>query len=338
MLEIRDLKVRIGPFTIVDIERLTLLPGQRLGLVGESGSGKTMTAMSIIGLQPAEAVVTGSIRFNGRELVGLTDNELSPVRGQEIGVIFQDPAKALNPMMRIGRQVAEAIRLHMALPRKEVRERVVDLLTRVHLRDASSLLHRYPHQLSGGQQQRVLIAIAIACDPKLLLADEPTTSLDVTVQNGILELISELSASRNMSLLFVTHDLGVIQSVSEVIGVIYGGQMAEFGPTEQVIGSPFHQYTRALIAANPGIADDEHLGEVMGQPLDTIRGTVPSLGKFPSGCRFRGRCMAETEQCVQSPESEELAGHLFRCWNPTRDAADARRAADGGDEATHVSG
>jgi len=338
MLEIRDLKVRIGPYTIVDIEHLSLLPGQRLGLVGESGSGKTMTAMSIVGLQPAEAEVTGSIRFNGQELVGLTDREFSPVRGREIGVIFQDPARALNPMMRIGKQVAEAIRLHMDLPRAKVRERVVELLTQVQLRDAESLLRRYPHQLSGGQQQRVLVAIAIACEPRLLIADEPTTALDVTVQNGILDLIRELSASHNMSLLFVTHDLGVIQTVSEMIGVIYGGQMVEYGPTGQVIASPFHQYTQALISANPGIADDEHLGEVVGQPLDTISGTVPSVGQFPSGCRFRGRCVAETEQCVQTPETRDVAGHLFRCWNPTRDVAEAERAANSGDKETHVSG
>jgi peptide/nickel transport system ATP-binding protein len=328
MLEIRDLKVTIGQFPIVDIERLTLPPGRRLGIVGESGSGKTMTAMSIVGLQPSEAVVTGSIRFNGRELVGLTDREFSAVRGREIGVIFQDPAKALNPMMRIGRQVSEAIRLHLDLPRRQLDERVVDLLTQVQLQDAGSLLRRYPHQLSGGQQQRVLIAIAIACDPKLLIADEPTTSLDVTVQNGILELVRELSASRNMSLLFVTHNLGVIQSISEMIAVIYGGQMVEFGPTEKIISTPFHQYTQALISANPGIADDQHLGAVLNQPLTTIRGSVPSLGKFPSGCRFRGRCVAETEKCVQSPPTEDIEGHLFRCWNPTGDVVVARGAAD----------
>jgi peptide/nickel transport system ATP-binding protein len=328
MLEIRDLKVTIGPFTIVDIERLTLPPGRRLGIVGESGSGKTMTAMSIIGLQPGEAVVTGSIRFNGRELVGLTDRELSAVRGPEIGVIFQDPAKALNPMMRIGRQVSEAIRLHRHLSRRQLEERVVDLLTQVHLRDAGSLLRRYPHQLSGGQQQRVLVAIAIACDPKLLIADEPTTSLDVTVQEGILSLIRELSASRNMSLLFVTHNLGVIQSISEMIAVVYGGQVVELGPTDQVINRPFHQYTRALIAANPGIADDEHLDEVVNQPLTTIRGSVPSLDRFPSGCRFRGRCAAETRKCAQAPVTEEREGHSFRCWNPAGDAAEVTGNAD----------
>jgi peptide/nickel transport system ATP-binding protein len=328
MLEICDLKVTIGPFTIVDIERLSLPPGRRLGIVGESGSGKTMTAMSIIGLQPNEAVVTGSIKFNNQELVGLTNRELSAVRGPEIGVIFQDPARALNPMMRIGRQVSEAIRLHMDLPRKELQERVVDLLTQVQLRDARKLLRRYPHQLSGGQQQRVLIAIAIACDPKLLIADEPTTSLDVTVQNGILNLIRDLSDSRNMSLLFVTHDLGVIQSISEMIAVVYGGQVVEFGPADQIINKPFHQYTQALISANPGIADNERLCDVVNKPLNTISGSVPSLDKFPSGCRFRGRCVAETEKCAQMPKTEDFKGHLVRCWNPTRNITVTRGAAD----------
>ena len=202
----------------------------------------------------------GSIRFNGRELVGLTDRQLAEVRGREIGVVFQDPAKALNPMMRIGRQVAEAIRLHMDLPRNQLRAHVLDLLTQVQLPEAEALLRRYPHQLSGGQQQRVLIAIAIACDPKLLIADEPTTALDVTVQNGILSLLRELSTSRNMGLLSSVMTSVSSRQISEAVGVVYGGQMVEFGPAERVIGHPRHRYTQALVSANPGIAADEHLG------------------------------------------------------------------------------
>src|SRR5690606_21240249 len=178
MLNISDLRVTIGPHTIVDIENLSVASGTRLGIVGESGSGKTMTAMSIVGLLPDDATVSGSIRFQDRELVGLSDRRMAEIRGRDIGVVFQDPAKALNPMMRIGRQVAEAIRLHMDLPAAKVRDRVVELLTQVHLPDAAGLLRRYTHQLSGGQQHRVLIAMAIACGPKLLIADEPTTALD----------------------------------------------------------------------------------------------------------------------------------------------------------------
>jgi peptide/nickel transport system ATP-binding protein len=329
MLEIRDLKVEIGPYTIVDIERLSVPAGTRLGIVGESGSGKTMTAMSIVGLLPNDAVVSGSILFKGQELVGLTDRELTSLRGRDIGVVFQDPAKALNPMMRIGRQVAEAIRLHMDLSKVQVRERVVDLLTQVQLPDAEDLLRRYPHQLSGGQQQRVLIAIAIACDPQLLIADEPTTSLDVTVQNGILELVRDLSVSRDMGLMFVTHDLGVIQAISEMIAVVYGGHVVEYGPAEQVIGNPRHRYTQALVSANPGIADDEHLGLVVNQRLDVIAGSVPALGRFPSGCRFRGRCAAELGDCAQPPEVTVVDGdHSFKCWNPVDGEAAMRGATD----------
>ncbi len=325
MLTIRDLKVAIGRHTIVSIERLDIPAGTRLGIVGESGSGKTMTAMSIVGLAPNTAVVSGSVRFNDRELVGLNDRQLAEVRGRDIGVIFQDPAKALNPMMRIGRQVAEAVRLHMDLPRDQVRERVGRLLTRVHLADARSLMRRYPHQLSGGQQQRVLIAIAIACDPKLLIADEPTTALDVTVQSGILSLLRELSVERRMGLLFVSHDLGVIQTISEVVGVVYGGQLVELGPVDRVIGQGRHRYTRALVFANPGIADDEHLGEVVGRRLDVIPGSVPALGSFPSGCRFRGRCSSEIMSCAQLPEiSVASDGHIFKCWNPIDDITGSR--------------
>lgn len=330
MLEIRNLEVAIGRHTIVSIERLALPAGTRLGIVGESGSGKTMTAMSIVGLQPNTAVVSGSVRFNDRELVGLSDRQLAEVRGRDIGVIFQDPAKALNPMMRVGRQVAEAIRLHMDLARNQVRERVLQLLTQVHLPDARGLMRRYPHQLSGGQQQRVLIAIAIACDPKLLIADEPTTALDVTVQSGILSLLRELSDERRMGLLFVSHDLGVIQTISDVIGVVYGGQLVELGPAERVIGQARHRYTRALVSANPGIADDEHLGEVVGRQLEVIPGSVPSLDRFPAGCRFRGRCIAEIASCAQPPEiSVASEGHIFKCWNPI----DAVNESQGGVDA-----
>ncbi|MDE0376033.1 MAG: ABC transporter ATP-binding protein [bacterium] len=317
MLEIRDLDVAIGRHTIVSVERLDIPAGTRLGIVGESGSGKTMTAMSIVGLQPSTAVVSGSVRFNDRELVGLSDRRLAEVRGRDIGVIFQDPAKALNPMMRVGRQVAEAIRLHMDLPRDRLRARVLQLLTQVHLPDARTLMRRYPHQLSGGQQQRVLIAIAIACDPKLLIADEPTTALDVTVQSGILSLLRELSVERKMGLLFVSHDLGVIQTISEVIGVVYGGQLVELGPARTVIRQARHRYTQALVSANPGIADDEHLGEIVGRQLDVIPGSVPALDRFPSGCRFRGRCSAEIASCAQPPEISVAGdGHIFKCWNP----------------------
>jgi|APSaa5957512535_1039671.scaffolds.fasta_scaffold46094_2 peptide/nickel transport system ATP-binding protein len=324
MLEIRDLSVSIGPHEIVHIDALDLPAGRRVGLVGESGSGKTMTAMSIVGLQPADAKVTGSITFEGSELLGRSETEMAKVRGGDIGLILQDPARALDPMMRIGRQVSEAIRLHMNLSRKEVVDRVLSLLAQVQLPDPEQLLRRYPHQLSGGQQQRVLIASAIACDPKLLIADEPTTALDVTVQEGILELLVRLSDERGMGVLFVSHDLGVVRFVCEEIAVVYGGRLVEVGPTTSVVRTSRHRYTESLLAANPGIASSDELEQYVGRRLDVIRGSVPALGDFPTGCRFRDRCDFATDACSEPPPTMiSEHGHRFRCWNPAGGDVDA---------------
>lgn len=323
MLEIRDLTVTIGHHRIVHIHELDIPAGRRLGLVGESGSGKTMTAMSILGLLPDEAVVTGSITFGGRQLLGSSDAEMSKIRGKDVAVVFQDPARALNPMMRIGRQIAESIKLHMKLPRDAVRERVVNLLRQVQLPDPESLLRRYPHQLSGGQQQRVLIAIAMACDPKLLIADEPTTALDVTVQEEILRLLVSLSEERQMSLLFVSHDLGVVRFVCDSVAVAYGGNIVEIGPTDQIVQYPQHRYTNALLGANPGIPAAAHIEHFVGQRLQVIPGSVPAQGNFPAGCRFRNRCEAATDQCATEPPVTELGEtHRFHCWNPVGRSAD----------------
>ncbi len=315
MLEIEDLNISIGAHQIVSLEHLSIPAGRRLGLVGESGSGKTMTAMSIIGLLPREAVVTGSIKFSGVEMVNRPERELSNFRGSEIGTIFQDPLRALNPTMRVGKQVGEALRLHNTVPNKGVKQRTVELLDQVQLPDSAALARRYPHQLSGGQQQRVLIAMAIACNPKLLIADEPTTALDVTVQKEILELLARLSAERGMAVLFVSHDLGVIQSISDHVAVLYGGSLVETGPTDQIVGSPRHRYTEALINVNPGHPED--IAASLGKPLITIKGSVPPLGAFLSGCRFRGRCPHEVDTCATEPPITEMPdAHSFKCWNP----------------------
>lgn len=315
MLEIDDLNISIGAHRIVSIEHLSIPAGRRLGLVGESGSGKTMTAMSIIGLLPREAVVTGSIKFSGVEMVNRAERDLSEVRGSEIGTIFQDPLRALNPTMRVGKQVGEALRLHNTVPKKDVKKRTVELLDLVQLPDPATLSRRYPHQLSGGQQQRVLIAMAIACDPKLLIADEPTTALDVTVQKEILELLARLSAERGMAVLFVSHDLGVIQAISDHVAVLYGGNLVETGPTDRIVGSPHHRYTEALISVNPGHPED--INASLGEPLVTIKGSVPPLGAFLPGCRFRGRCPHEVDKCAeQPPVTAATEQHTFRCWNP----------------------
>ncbi len=317
MLEVRDLSLTIGAHRIVAIDEFRIRPGERVGLVGESGSGKTMMAMSIAGLQPAEAVVGGSIRLDDRELTTMSDRERARIRGSEIGMIFQDPLKALNPLMRIGRQVAEAVRLRADVSRHEARERVLQLLRQVHLSDAETLARRYPHQLSGGQRQRALIAMAIARRPKLLIADEPTTALDVTVQEGILELILDLSRDHGMALLFITHDLGVVRAVSDRVAVMYGGNLVESGPVDAVIQAPKHRYTEALIGASPTQVSADQIETQLGRPFSAIPGNVPPLGGFPAGCRFRGRCSAEIEACRDEPPVDtKNQDHQFTCWNP----------------------
>lgn len=323
LLKIRDLKVQIGPYTIVDLEELDLAAGRRVGIVGESGSGKTMTAMSIVGLQPRDAKVTGSIEFDGKQLIGLSEQKLAALRGSDIGVVFQDPLRALNPTMRVGRQVGEVLRLHQNLSRSQIKTRVLELLSQVQLPKPEELVRRYPHQLSGGQQQRVMIAMAIACNPKLLIADEPTTALDVTVQKGILQLIARLSDEHDMAVLFVSHNLGVIKAISDEVAVVYGGHMVESGPADVVVDSPRHRYTEALLGANPGHSlGDEGIEARIGQRMEIIRGSVPPLGAFPSGCRFRGRCEFEVDRCAESPPIDRsVEGHRHKCWNPAQVAA-----------------
>jgi len=322
MLEIRDLRVSIEGREIIHIDHLDLQSGSRLGLVGESGSGKTMTVKAIAGLLPDDTKISGSIKFDGRDLLTLSDREFANVRGNKIGFVFQDPARSLNPMMRIGKQVSEAIRIHTDLKGSAVTEKVIDLLGQVQLPDPASLLRRYPHQLSGGQQQRVMIAAAIAADPDLLIADEPTTALDVTVQEEILHLLISLSEKRKMSLLFVSHDLGVVRFVCERVAVIYGGNIVESGLIEEVVTNPLHRYTSALLAANPGMPKDNNFSAFIGKRLQTITGSVPAVGKFPSGCRFRNRCQFATDECSTVPPTVTTeSDHQYLCWNPSSGGA-----------------
>jgi peptide/nickel transport system ATP-binding protein len=322
MLEIRDLRVSIEGREIIHIDHLDLQSGSRLGLVGESGSGKTMTVKAIAGLLPDDTKISGSIKFDGRDLLTLSDREFANVRGNKIGFVFQDPARSLNPLMRIGKQVSEAIRIHTDLKGSAVTEKVIDLLGQVQLPDPASLLRRYPHQLSGGQQQRVMIAAAIAADPDLLIADEPTTALDVTVQEEILHLLISLSEKRKMSLLFVSHDLGVVRFVCERVAVIYGGNIVESGLIEEVVTNPLHRYTSALLAANPGMPKDNNFSAFMGKRLQTITGSVPAVGKFPSGCRFRNRCQFATDECSTVPPTVTTdSDHQYLCWNPSSGGA-----------------
>lgn len=272
MLEINNLRISIAGRTLVKIDHLAAASGERLGLVGESGSGKTLTVMSILGLLPDMMDVEGSISFAGQELLAIPENELAKIRGRDITMVFQDPSRSLNPTMKIGRQVAEALKLHTKLSRPEIRQRVLELMHSVSLQSPEKLINRYPHELSGGQQQRVMIAMAIACKPRLLIADEPTTALDVTVQQGVLELLLQLSQESDMAMVFVSHNLGVVQAVSERIAVMHDGEIVEIGPTAQIIDSPNVEYTKGLINANPSIPDAEELSRLVGTRFHNVKG------------------------------------------------------------------
>ncbi len=283
--------------------------GETLGLIGESGCGKSITAMALLGLLPEGSQVSGSIRFGGRELVGMSDRELCAIRGNRIGMIFQEPMSALNPVHSIGRQVAEPLRLHRGLPAEEANKQALALLERVGIPDATRRFDAYPHQFSGGQRQRITIAMALACSPDLLIADEPTTALDVTIQKQILDLIRELVAERGMALLLISHDLGVIaQNVSRML-VMYGGSVVESGSAATVFGQKTHPYTRGLFGARPS------LHSLRGQRLATIAGTVPDLVDLPAGCAFAGRCQYTVDACHSTvPLREEITpGHHVAC-------------------------
>ena len=313
LLEVNDLSVELqthrGPAYAVRDASFSLEPGETLGLIGESGSGKSITAMALLGLLPENARVTGSIVFEGRELVGLRERELCELRGDRIGMIFQEPMTALNPVHTVGRQVAEPLRLHRGLSAADARKEAIALLDRVGIPDAGKRIDAYPHQFSGGQRQRIGIAMALACGPDLLIADEPTTALDVTIQKQILELIRGLVDERGMALILISHDLGVIaQSVSKML-VMYGGSVVESGPTTAVFAERAHPYTQGLFAARPA------LGAPRGLKLATIRGSVPDLLDLPRGCPFAGRCRFTIEAChaTRPPPTPMPHGHEVRC-------------------------
>ncbi len=326
LLEVNDLSVRLqtqrGPAYAVRNVSFSLERGATLGLIGESGCGKSITAMSLMGLLPDNALVTGSIRFDGEELVGKGEAQLCRIRGDRIGMIFQEPMTALNPVHSIGRQVAEPLRLHRGMNAADARKEAIALLDRVGIPDAARRIDAYPHQFSGGQRQRITIAMALACGPDLLIADEPTTALDVTIQQQILDLIRELVAERGMALMLISHDLGVIaQNVAHML-VMYGGSVVESGPTESVFAHMMHPYTRGLFAARP------RLNAARGARLATIAGTVPELVDLPPGCPFAGRCRFTIDDCftVVPPPYEVDPGHQARC---IRIEAVAQAAAEG---------
>jgi len=313
LLAVDDLRVTLptaqGPAEALRGLSFTLSRGSRLGLIGESGCGKSLTALALMGLLPDQAVVGGSIRFDGRELLALDEPAWCRLRGGRIGMVFQEPMTALNPLHPVGRQIAESLRLHRGLDARAARAEALRLLERVQLPRAAERLDAYPHQLSGGQRQRVVIAIALACGPDLLIADEPTTALDVTVQREVLDLIDGLVADSGMALLLVSHDLGLMADRVQDLMVMYAGRIVERGPAAQVFARPAHPYTRGLMAARP------RLGLPRGTRLATIPGRVPDLHALPPGCAFAERCPLAADACRAAPPPEHAtaAGHHARC-------------------------
>ena len=320
LLEARGLRVDLhthqGSAPAVRDMSFTLERGDTLGLIGESGCGKSMTALALMGLAPDNATVSGSLTLDGQQLVGLHDRDWRSIRGARIAMIFQEPMTALNPVHRIGQQVMEPLRLHQRLPMVEARARALALLERVGIPEPARRFDSYPHQFSGGQRQRIMIAMALACAPDVLIADEPTTALDVTVQKQILRLIAELVAERGMALILISHDLGLIaQNVRRML-VMYGGSVVERGPADAVFAHPAHPYTRGLLAARPSLA--QRLVAHRSERLPTIPGTVPDLFAMPTGCPFAGRCAFTDAACatVEPPDVHLEGTHSFRCSRP----------------------
>jgi peptide/nickel transport system ATP-binding protein len=324
LLEVDDLRVTLhtarGPADALRGVSFAIDRGETVGLIGESGCGKSITALALMGLLPEDAIVRGSIRLDGRELVGLDERALCGLRGRRIGMVFQEPMTALNPLHTVGHQIAEPLRLHLQLSAAAARERALQLLKRVQLPQPERRLDAYPHQLSGGQRQRVVIAIALACGPDLLIADEPTTALDATVQREVLDLIGELVAEQGMGLLLISHNLAVVARSVRRLMVMYGGIVAEGGPTASVFAELAHPYSRALFQSRP------RLGLPRGTRLATIPGRVPELADLPAGCPFAERCPRVIEPCRAAvpPPLPVTAVHHARCIRVHEPWGDAR--------------
>jgi oligopeptide/dipeptide ABC transporter ATP-binding protein len=314
LLEVRDLGVSFPgengvALRAVDGVSFALAAGTVLGLVGESGSGKSMTALALMRLVPPPGRIDGgSVRFDGRDLLAMPEAELRRIRGAGLAMIFQEPMTALNPVLTVGSQIAEAVRLHRPVGRRAAWERAVDLLAEVGIPEPARRAVDYPHQLSGGMRQRVMIAMSISCEPRVLIADEPTTALDVTIQAGILELLHQLREQYGMALLLITHDLGVVAEQAHEVAIMYAGRIVERAPVAGVFEHPRHPYTQALLRAMPALG-------VRRERLETIPGQVPSLGNLPSGCAFRDRCPLAIAECATAPPplEEKTPNHFAAC-------------------------
>jgi peptide/nickel transport system ATP-binding protein len=323
LLEVRDLRVEfvrhgkaVAP---VDGVSFSLQAGQTVGLLGESGCGKSVTALSILRLFPlaAKALLTGAVHYRGRDLLRAGDAEMRALRGKDIAMIFQEPMTSLNPLHTIGAQLGEMLAIHTGLGRREIEAQSLAMLGRVGLARARQLMGEYPHSLSGGMRQRVMIAMALLCNPGLLICDEPTTALDVTIQAQILDLMASLKAQQGTTILLITHDLGVVAEMCERVVVMYAGQVVEESAVRELFDAPAHPYTAALMRARPA------LGGVPGRPLTSIPGTVPAPGSVTAGCRFAARCAFADEQCRrQMPPLAAIApAHMVRCWHPLTSSA-----------------
>jgi len=316
LLSVRDLRTWFytdqGIAKAVDGVSFDVHSGETLGIVGESGCGKTVTSLSILGLlprPPAKIEDGSSIRFGDEELIGCAERRMRALRGNEISMIFQEPMSSLNPVYSVGNQISEALRLHRRMDRKSARTETIRLLAEVGIAEPESRVDEYPHQLSGGMRQRVMIAMALSCEPRLLIADEPTTALDVTIQAQILELLADLRARHGMAVLLITHDLGVVAEVCDRVVVMYAGQVVETGTVYEIFADPRHPYTRGLLDSLPSV-------DRPGQRLNSIPGTVPSPTHWPEGCRFRERCSVAGAGCevVQPLVSLGDDGRHARCW------------------------
>jgi peptide/nickel transport system ATP-binding protein len=302
LLEIRGLKTYFatdnGIVHAVDDVDLTIDRGETLGVVGESGSGKTVTALSILKLIaiPPARIAAGQILWQGRDLVPLGPDEMRPIRSKEIGIVFQEPMTSLNPVYTVGEQIAETVREHEGLGRRAALERAIEMLRLVHIPNPQRRVHEYPHQFSGGMRQRVMIAMALSCNPKLLIADEPTTALDVTIQAQILELITEMKERLGMAVMLITHAMGVVAETAQRVAVMYAGKVVEQAPVAELFGNPRHPYTRGLIRSIPRI---DRAGRK--ERLAAIAGVVPSLLEPPAGCRFAARCEFAMPVCTAAP-------------------------------------
>lgn len=326
LLEVKNLKTGFktdeGEFLAVDDVSFKLEKGKTLGIVGESGSGKSVTSLSIMRLIPTPPgkIVGGEIHFNGRDLLKLSEDEMRKIRGNDIAMIFQEPMTSLNPVFTVGNQIAEAISLHQKeLNKHQVREKTIEMLRLVGIPEPEKRVDEYPHQLSGGMRQRVMIAMALSCNPELLIADEPTTALDVTIQAQVLDLVRKLQREFNASMILITHDLGVVAETCDDVAVMYAGKIVEYGSVEDIFYRPKHQYTKGLLDSIPHF-ETGHRRE----RLETIPGLVPSMFDLPKGCRFSSRCKAVQDDCkvaepVLSPFGDK---HFAACIHPVPDLKD----------------